>query len=110
MVRKSGSGSTRWANIEAPPCACGTRLRHVLVAHADRRETWTFRTPAGTVRDFAFEPDVVRTMLIGGASIGMLPNFHAAGPIAEGALARVLPNYACGAVDAHALYPRASDH
>ena len=77
----------------------------MLVAHADRRETWTFRTPAGTVRDFAFEPDVVRTMLIGGAGIGMLPNFHAAGPIAEGALTRVLPNYACGAVDAHALYP-----
>ena len=85
---------------------------HVLVAHADRRETWRFRPPSGAVRDFAFdpgvvvpEPDVVRTMLIGGVGVGMLPDFHAAGPIAEGRLVRVLPDHEGAAVDAHALYP-----
>lgn len=85
---------------------------HTLIAHADRRETWAFRTAVGAVRDIEVdpgtvvpEPDVVRTMLIGGAGIGLLPDFHAAGAIADGTLVRVLPNHEGGSVDAHALYP-----
>ena len=48
---------------------------HTLIAHADRRETWAFRTPAGAVRDIEVapgtvvpEPDVVEEMLVRAAS------------------------------------------
>jgi DNA-binding transcriptional LysR family regulator len=98
----------RHAPILAPADLAG----HTLFAHADRRETWAFRAPDGAVRDFAFapgtvipEPDVIRTLLIGGAGIGLLPEFHAAGAIADGALVRLLPDHEGGCVDAHALYP-----
>lgn len=97
----------------APPVeAPADLLVHRLIAHADRRQRWTFRTPAGTVRDVEFdpgivvpEPDVVRTMLLGHAGIGMLPDFHAADHLSTGRLVRVLPALQCGTVDAHALYP-----
>jgi DNA-binding transcriptional LysR family regulator len=85
---------------------------HALIAHADRRETWVFRSADGAVCDFSFapgvvvpEPDVLRTMLIGGAGIGLLPDFHATQAIKEGTLVRVLSNYDVGTVDAYALYP-----
>ena len=51
------------------------------------------------------EPDVVRTMLLADAGIGILPEFHAAPSIAAGALVRVLPDYDHRSVDVHALYP-----
>ena len=85
---------------------------HRLIAHGDRRQRWSFRSPSGAASDIEFEPgtvvpepDVVRTMLLGHAGIGMLPDFHAAGDVAAGTLVRVLPGYDCGSVDAHALYP-----
>lgn len=85
---------------------------HRLIGHADRRQTWRFRTPAGAVRDIEVEPgivipqpDVLRTMLIGGAGLGLLPDFHAADAITDGALVRVLPELEGRSVDAHALYP-----
>ena len=87
-------------------------LAHRLIAHADRRQRWTFRAAIGTLSDVEFapgtvipEPDVVRTMLLGHAGVGMLPDFHAAGDIAAGRLVRVLPDFGCGSVEAHALYP-----
>lgn len=94
--------------IEAP----ADLLAHRLIAHADRRQQWVFRTSAGAMRDVEFapamvvpEPDVVRTMLLGHGGIGMLPDFHAADDIAAGRLTRVLPAFQCGSVDVHALYP-----
>jgi DNA-binding transcriptional LysR family regulator len=51
------------------------------------------------------EPDVMRTMLVRGVGIALLPDFHAADAIADGALIRVLPDFKCASVDAHALYP-----
>ena len=87
-------------------------LSHRLIAHADRRQHWVFRTPAGAVRDIEFdpgvvvpEPDVLRTMLLADAGIGLLPDFHAAEDVAGGRLIRVLPSLKCGSVEAHALYP-----
>ena len=44
-------------------------------------------------------------MLIGGAGIGWLPDFHAIDAITEGLLVRLLPEWSSGAVEAHALYP-----
>ena len=85
---------------------------HALIGHADRRETWAFRRADDAVCDFSFvpaavvpEPDLLRTILVGGAGIGLLPDFHATRAIREGSLVRLLPNYEVGVVDAHALYP-----
>ncbi len=50
------------------------------------------------------EPAVVKTMLIGGAGIGQLPDFHAVDAIANGTLVRVLPDHEPDSVDAHAPY------
>lgn len=87
-------------------------LGHRLIGHFDRRERWMFRTPGGAVRDIEFdpglvvpEPDVVRTMLLSHAGVGILPDFHAADDIATGRLVRVLPDLTGRSVETHALYP-----
>lgn len=87
-------------------------LAHTLLAHADRLETWRFHAIDGTASEVQIgrgtvvpEPEVLKTMLVEGAGIGLLPDFHAAAAIAAGTLVRVLPRYTCGQVDAHALYP-----
>lgn len=115
----------RLATFELWPCASPAYLaergtpvqpdeltRHRVIAHSDRERTWRFRTRSGIVKEVALdsiavvpEPAVLRTMLIGGAGIGWLPDFHAAGAIADGALVRVLPSMESGRVEAHALYP-----
>ena len=85
---------------------------HRIVAHRFSREAWPFRLRSGAAVDVeieaqavAPEPDVVRTMLLAGAGIGILPDFHAVGAIASGALVRVLPDYDHRSVEVHALYP-----
>jgi DNA-binding transcriptional LysR family regulator len=85
---------------------------HVLIAHSERLETWGFRAPDGENNEIAItrgtvvpEPEVLKTMLIGGAGIGLLPDFHTKSAIADGTLLRILPHLNCGSVDAHALYP-----
>ena len=50
------------------------------------------------------EPAVVKTMLIAGAGIATLPDFHAVNALASGQLVRLLPHLECETVDAHALY------
>ena len=86
--------------------------RHAIIGHRAKQEVWPFRTASGTSRDVeietrtvAPEPDVVRTMLLADAGIGVLPDFHAAAAIAAGALVRVLPDHEHRSVDVHALYP-----
>ena len=44
-------------------------------------------------------------MLLGGAAIGWLPDFHAADDVANGSLIRLLPEWRTGSVEAHAIYP-----
>ena len=51
------------------------------------------------------EPAVLKTVLIGGAGIGRLPDFYAADAIADGTLVRLLPEHQDDSVDVHALYP-----
>jgi DNA-binding transcriptional LysR family regulator len=98
-----------WA---APIAAPADLLAHRLIGHVSRGERWAFRKPGGAIRDIEFdpgivvpEPDVVRTMLLLGAGIGILPDFHAADAITAGTLTRVLPGFQGRTVDAHALYP-----
>lgn len=85
---------------------------HTLIGHRAAKETWPFRSASGARRDVeietrtvAPEPDLVRTMLLGGGGIGILPDFHAADAVASGALVRVLFDHEHRSVDVHALYP-----
>jgi DNA-binding transcriptional LysR family regulator len=84
---------------------------HRVISHFDRRAVWRFRTKGGSVQEVDIlpgtvvpEPAVVKTMLMGGAGIGQLPDFHALDAIASGTLVRVLPDHEPDSVDAHALY------
>ena len=86
---------------------------HTLVTLFDHRSIWRFRTPAGAMQEFAAEPGLVvpehaiaRTVLIGGAGIGRLPEYHARDAIADGTLVRLLPDHEGERVEVHALYPR----
>jgi len=98
--------------VRSPPIARPADLRkHILIAHGHQHETWRFRSEVGAVSEVELtastiipEPDVIRTMLLAGAGIGMLPDFHASRAIAAGDLVRVLPALESGSVDAHALY------
>ncbi|TPG42563.1 LysR family transcriptional regulator [Sphingomonas koreensis] len=85
---------------------------HTIIGRRASNETWSFRSARGIrseveieTRCVAPEPEVVRTMVLAGAGIGILPDFHAADAIAAGALVRVLPDYEHRTIDVHALYP-----
>src|SRR4029078_11623718 len=74
---------------------------------------WRFRTAAGPVQEFAADPGLVvpepviaRTLLIGGAGIGQLPDVHGRDAVADGTLIRLLPDHEGERIDVHALYPR----
>lgn len=95
------------------PATVGELRDHRLVSVFDRRVLWRFHTPAGAVLEHSAEPSVVvpehtiaRTVLLGGAGIGQLPEYHARDAITSGALVRVLADHAGERVDVHALYPR----
>lgn len=97
----------------SPPIKAPSDIaKHSVIGHRATREIWLFVSPKGARSDIEIEtrtvipePDVVRTMLLAGAGIGILPEFHAASAIAAGALVRVLPEYDHRSVDVHALYP-----
>ena len=86
---------------------------HRLVTLVDRRSAWRYRTAAGDIEEFTAEPGLVvpehaiaRTLLLGGAGIGRLPEYHAREAVADGTLVRVLPDHEGERIDVHALYPR----
>jgi DNA-binding transcriptional LysR family regulator len=85
---------------------------HAIIAHAERERVWRFGMPSGGKAEVEVtpvavipEPAVLATMLIGGAGIGRLPDFHAAASIQNGSLIHLLPHCTSGNVEAHALYP-----
>ena len=47
----------------------------------------------------------MKTILIAGCGIGLLPDFHAASAVAQGRLVRLFPELKGRLLDAHALYP-----
>ena len=115
----------RLATFELWPCASpaylsgrgmptkpGDLASHAIVAHSDIQRALRFVGRSGAVTEVELrsvavvpEPAVVRTMLLGGAGVGWLPDFHAIDAIADGSLIRLLPDWSSGAVEAHALYP-----
>lgn len=116
----------RLARIALWPCASPAYLAargtpatvddlrgHAFVTRADRPHTWRFRTPAGAAREVVIppgtvvpEPAVARSVILGGAGIGRLPDYHAADAVADGTLVRLLADHAGDTADAHALFPR----
>ena len=52
------------------------------------------------------EHSIARTVLLGGAGIGQLPEYHARDAIASGTLVRILPDHEGERIDVYALYPR----
>ncbi|HKP14609.1 MAG TPA: LysR family transcriptional regulator, partial [Gemmatimonadaceae bacterium] len=103
----------RLASTELVPCASPEYLAahgmpatvetlrgHRLVDLFDRRVTWRFQAPAGTLEELVAEPALVvpehaiaRTAMLGGAGIGRLPEYHARDAIADGTLVRILPDH-----------------
>ena len=94
------------------PAKPGDLTGHAIIAHHDRERSRRFDARSGGVTEVRFEPvavipepAVLRAMLIGGAGVGWLPDFHAAAAIADGSLVRLLPEWSSGSVEAHGLYP-----
>ena len=94
------------------PATVGDLRSHELIGRVDRKSTWRFRAPGGVLQEVEVvpgtvvpEPAVLKTVLIGGAGVGRLPEFHAADAVADGTLVRLLPEYRDDTVDVHALYP-----
>ena len=95
------------------PATVDALREHRLVTLFDRRSVWRFRTPSGVVQEHLAEPGLVvpehaiaRILLLGGAGIGRLPEYHAREAIANGTLVRLFPDHEGERVDVHALYPR----
>ncbi|WP_428483736.1 LysR family transcriptional regulator [Rhodopila sp.] len=85
---------------------------HELIARVDHQTIWRFQRSGGPIHKIDIvpgtvipEPAVLRTVLIGGAGIGRLPEFYAADAVADGTLVRLLPEYQDDSVEVHALYP-----
>ena len=105
--------SPSYLATRAAPTTVEELRDHRLVTLSDRRMIWRFSTPAGAIEELVAEPGLVvpehaiaRTVLLGGAGIGQLPEYHARDAIASGQLVRVLPEYEGERVEVHALYPR----
>ena len=85
---------------------------HDLISWTDRATTWTFRRPdrgSETVevppRTVVPEPAALRTVLVGGAGIGWLPDFVAREAVDRGELVRLWPDWQGDNIPAYALYP-----
>ena len=94
------------------PSTIGDLSGHTLLAAFDRPMTWSYRGPGGRVEQVEVrpgsvvpEPTAMRTVLLGGAGIGRLPDFLAEEPVAAGTLVRLLPDSVGDAVEVHALVP-----
>jgi DNA-binding transcriptional LysR family regulator len=104
--------SPAYLKVRGMPTTPGDLASHEIVAHSDRERTMRFSARSGAITEVELcsvavvpEPAVVRTMLLGGAGVGWLPDFHAVDAIANGSLVRLLPEWSSGTVEAHALYP-----
>jgi DNA-binding transcriptional LysR family regulator len=93
------------------PSSVADLSRHALIAYADRSTRWSFRTSDGAAREIEFRPAHVvsdsaalKPMLVGGAGIGMLPDFIAKDAIARGELIRLFPEEEGDIFSVHALY------
>ena len=104
--------SPSYLQTRGTPLTVDDLLGHTLIAHAERSGPWQIKTPSGDLRDVETvpgtvvpEPAVVKTMLLGGAGIGWLPDFNARDALTEGSLVRLLTDHQFETLDVHAMYP-----
>ena len=104
--------SPAYLTARGTPATIEDLRSHELIARLERRSIWRFRARGGALHEVEIvpgtvipEPAVLKTVLLGGAGIGRLPNFHAADAVANGSLVRLLPEYQDDSVEVHALYP-----
>ncbi|MBV9529084.1 LysR family transcriptional regulator [Sphingomonas sp.] len=98
---------------QAPPITKPADLiHHVIIAHRALKEAWPFHSVSSAGQDVEIEaqmvvpePEAVRTMLLAGAGVGILPDFLARDAIENGSLVRILPSFEHRSVEVHALYP-----
>ncbi len=104
--------SPAYLAVRGTPATIEDLRGHELIGRVDRRSIWHFRAPGGEPHEIEVvpgtvvpEPAVLKAVLIGGAGIGRLPDFHAADAVANGFLVRLLPEHQDDSVDVHAVYP-----
>jgi DNA-binding transcriptional LysR family regulator len=104
--------SPAYLALRQTPVLPGDLAGHAIIAHSDKERAWRFDAKSGNSREVTFEPvavvpepAVLQTMLISGAGVGRLPDFHAVDAIAGGSLVRLFRDWSTGSVEAHALYP-----
>ncbi len=104
--------SPAYLKARGTPATVDDLRTHELIGRIDRRSTWQFQAKGGAVHELDVvpgtvvpEPAVLKTVLIGGAGIGRLPDFYAADAVADGTLVRLFPQHDSASVDVHALYP-----
>ena len=104
--------SPAYLQARGTPLTVDDLAGHTLIAHFERGVPWRMKTPSGEFRELETEPRtvipepaVVKTVLVGGAGIGWLPDFHARDALADGTLVRVLADHHTDTLDVHALYP-----
>jgi DNA-binding transcriptional LysR family regulator len=104
--------SPAYLEARGTPVSVEDLAGHDVISRVDGKLAWHFRSPAGVAREFGVpvgtvvpEPAVLKTILIGGAGIGRLPDFHARDAVNDGRLVRLLADHQVDSVDAHALYP-----
>lgn len=104
--------SPAYVSAHGEPASVACLGRHKLFGWVDGPSEWHFQSPLGQMQTIAVqagvvipEPIVLERLLVDGAGIGRLPDFLAARLVREGALVRLLPDYAPDVVDVHAVYP-----
>lgn len=105
--------SPEYLAAHGTPTTLEALAEHRLLTLFDQRSTWRFHTSTGMTLEHVAEPGLVapehaiaRTLLLGGAGIGRLPEYHAREAVANGTLVRLLPELGGERVEVHALYPR----
>ena len=97
----------------AGPVSQPTSLKdHLLISYYLSPHSWRFRDVGGVLADVLLqagiavdEPDAMLEMLVGGAGIGLLPDFIASASVSRDQLIRLMPDCDFGSLPVHALYP-----
>lgn len=105
--------SPAYLRAHRTPKSAQELVKHDLLTRADQVIEWQFWSRTGKAQQIEVlpgtvvpEPAAALEVLIGGGGIGRLPAYHAARPIADRKLVRVLAELRPETVEVHALYTR----
>ena len=118
IARRLGSielwtcASPGYIDARGSPPGMADLAAHDIVGLTGPHVTWSFRDAAGRIEEVRLRtrvvlPDValIHPVVAGGAGIGQLPDYMAAGAIDRGELVRVMPDVRPATSDGFALYP-----